>query len=642
MQPIFVKPCMKGLLSLNARAILGGFIGLLLAALAWSGALETLENLTVDYRLRLRDTQPVSDEVRLVGIGDRDVGSQLGRWPFPRAVHGDVLSILHAVGARHTTFDILFTEPSADVEQDTRLREAIEKQKNVTLAYHFQQTEVSKAISHEGAGTHFISDASRYGLHVKDLNLVQGQGPVAPFARLPVSYGAVNVVPDADGVIRRVPLFFAHEGRLYPNLAMQTVIDALGLRPDQINIVPGKEITLVDTPRGTLRIPIDGMGQYRVNFLGNLDVFTPAFEYLDLYHAVESKEVGAQVEAAIKDRIVLVGIVSTGNTDVVSSSVGRVPGVAVQATVVSNILLGNHLRFFPQWQQAAMTVLAGALLGLGMWPRRSWLGIVVFLVMVVAWGGGAVLAAEKNIILPVVPVFATFSLATLLLLGFEAAAMKKDRSRVLGVLGRYIARPVLERLVHADQAAPATTERRELTIFFSDIRGFTSWTERAEPDEVAARLNEYFAAMIPLVERHGGTLDKVIGDCIMVFFGAPAADEKHALHAVQMAVDMQREMARLNESWSLRGYDPLHIGIGIHSGYVTVGSFGSAAFLDYTVIGRVVNLAARIESQAEGGKILISDRSHLMVRDHVKTQPHPDLTLKGIPEPQVVWEVLTT
>lgn len=146
--------------------------------------------------------------------------------------------------------------------------------------------------------------------------------------------------------------------------------------------------------------------------------------------------------------------------------------------------------------------------------------------------------------------------------------------------------------------------------------------------------------MTPIIERHGGTLDKFIGDCVMVFFGAPAADEKHALHAVHMALDMQQEMNRLNESWRKHGYDPLHIGIGIHTGFVTVGNFGSSDFLDYTVIGRAVNLAARIESQAEGGKVLISARTHSLVRDEVKTQPHPDLTLKGIPDPQVVWEVV--
>jgi len=633
---------MKGLLFLKARVILGGLVGVFFATLMWSGALDSLEDLTVDYRLRLRGPQPVSDEVRLVGIGDRDVGSQLGRWPFPRAVHGDVLSILNALGARHTTFDVLFTEPSADAEQDIRLKAAIEKLPKVTLAYHFEQAEPERHAPQVEDRPHFITDGSRFGLHVNDLKLVRGRLPAAPFAKLPVSYGAVNAVPDDDGVIRRVPLFFAHDGRLYPSLAMQTIIAALGLRDDQISIVPGKEVTLVDTPRGTLRIPIDAHGQYRVNFLGDLGVFTPAFEYLDLYQAVQSPEMGAQLGAAVKDRIVLVGLVSTGNTDVVSSSIGRVPGVAVQATVVSNILTGSHLCFLPRWQQALLIVLTGVLLGLVMWPSRSWLGIVIFLAMTAIWITAAVLAAGANFVLPVVPAWMTFGTATLALLGLEAAAMKQDRSRVLGVLGRYIARPVLERLVHADQAAPAATERRELTIFFSDIREFTAWTERAEPDEVATRLNEYFAGMTPIIERHGGTLDKFIGDCIMVFFGAPAVDDKHALHAVQMALDMQREMSRLNENWAKCGYEPLHIGIGIHTAYVTVGSFGSSTFLDYTVIGRGVNLAARIESQAEGGKILISSRTHSLVREEVKTQPHPELTLKGIPEPQVVWEVVMT
>jgi len=277
-----------------------------------------------------------------------------------------------------------------------------------------------------------------------------------------------------------------------------------------------------------------------------------------------------------------------------------------------------------------------------MLPVRPWFGIGVFVLGLACWCGGAVLAANADVILPVVPVLGTFSVAALGMLGMEAAVLKQDRSRVVNVLGRYIARPLLERLIDVNHQAASPTERRELTIFFSDIRGFTAWTERAEPDEVATRLNEYFAAMTPLVERHGGTLDKFIGDCIMVFFGAPvvAKVEDQALSAVHMALDMQREMNGLAEKWARRGYEPLRIGIGIHTGYVTVGSFGSSTFLDYTVIGRAVNLAARIESQTEGGKILISASTQALVREHIQTRPHPALVLKGIPEPQVVFEVV--
>lgn len=621
-----------------ARTFIGCLIGLCVAVLVWSGVLDSMEDLSVDARLRLRQPQPVSDEVRLVGVGDRDVGSVLGRWPFPRAVHGNVLRILKAVGARHVTFDVLFTEPYEAPEQDAMLKTAVEEHGQVTLAYHFEQAELGAPVLDEKP--HFLPDGSRFGLQVKDWDLVKGHQPIPPFARLQAGYGAVNVVPDADGVIRRAPLFFAHEGRLYPSLAMQTVISFLGLREDQIRIAPGHEVTLVDTPRGTLHIPIDEHGQYRVNFLGDISIFTPAYQYLDLHLAVEVPEEGERAKAAFKDRAVLIGLASSGNTDIASTSIGRMPGVAVQATLVSDILTGNHLRFLPRWQQMLLVIAAGTLLGLGMWPARVWIGIAVFITISVLWCWAAFQAANANLMLPLVPVLAAFGGSTLLLLGLEAAMMKKDRSRVVSVLGRYIARPVLERLVDTDKSAPASTERRELTIFFSDIRGFTAWTERAEPDEVAARLNEYFAAMTPLIERHCGTLDKFIGDCVMVFFGAPAADEKHALHAVQMALDMQQEMTRLNESWRKRGYDPLHIGIGIHTGFVTVGNFGSSDFLDYTVIGRAVNLAARIESQAEGGKVLISARTHSLVRDEVKTQPHPDLVLKGIPDPQVVWEVV--
>jgi class 3 adenylate cyclase len=219
--------------------------------------------------------------------------------------------------------------------------------------------------------------------------------------------------------------------------------------------------------------------------------------------------------------------------------------------------------------------------------------------------------------------------------------MKRDRSRLISTLSPYVSHPVLRRLVDTQEAPRASSERRELTIFFSDIRGFTAWTERVEPDEVAARLNEYFSAMTPVVEKHGGTLDKFIGDCVMVFFGAPEAVEDHAARAVRMAWEMQREVDRLNLLWLQRGYDVLQIGIGIHTAYVTVGNFGSASFLDYTVIGRGVNLAARIESFAPGGRVLISGRTQSLARGVANTRPFAELQLKGIQEPVPVFEVLS-
>ncbi|OYW31100.1 MAG: hypothetical protein B7Z47_02120 [Chthoniobacter sp. 12-60-6] len=630
---------MKGLLLLKTRAILGGLIGVVFAALAWSGVLETVEDLTVDYRLRLRKPQGVSDDVRLVGIGDRDVGSALGRWPFPRAAHGDVLRILNYAKARHVAFDILFTEPSADARQDAQLKAVIEELPNVTLAYHFETAEPDKHAPAAEDRAHFLTDASRFGLRVNELKLVRGRLPVAPFEKLPVGYGAVNFVPDADGSIRRVPLFFAHEGKLHPSLAMQTVIDALKLHDDQISIVPGKEITLVDTPRGTLHIPIDEHGQYRINFLGDLSAFTPAFEYLDLRLGVENEANAARLEKDIKDRIVLVGLVSTGNTDMVSSSIGRVPGVAVQATVVSNILSGQHLRFLPRWLQALLVVIMGAPLALCMWPARAWLGIAVFALSVLAWCGGALLAANGNLILPVVPVLLTFSVATLGVLGLETTAMKKDRSRVVSVLGRYIARPVLERLVATEKPADTSTERRELTIFFSDIRGFTAWAERAEPGEVVTRLNEYFAAMTPLIERHGGTLDKLIGDCIMTFFGAPKEQPDHALRAVRMALDMQAAMQDLNREWERKGYAPWQTGMGIHTAFVTVGHFGSSTYMDYTIVGPGVNVTARIQRLTPPGKVWISAKTHALVMDHVRSAQCGNLDLKGTGGPIQLYEV---
>jgi class 3 adenylate cyclase len=202
---------------------------------------------------------------------------------------------------------------------------------------------------------------------------------------------------------------------------------------------------------------------------------------------------------------------------------------------------------------------------------------------------------------------------------------------VAGSLGQYIAPALRERVVGSDAANAVAAERKELTIFFSDIRGFNAWAENAEPDEVTTRLNEYFAAMTPLIERHGGTLDKLIGDCIMAFFGAPAAQEDHARRAVRMALAMQSAMQELNHEWKRRGYAPLSSGMGIHTAFVTVGNFGSSDYMDYTVIGPGVHLTAKIQNMTPPGKIWISAKTHAQLDGTVASTPCSTLEMKTGP-----------
>ena len=207
------------------------------------------------------------------------------------------------------------------------------------------------------------------------------------------------------------------------------------------------------------------------------------------------------------------------------------------------------------------------------------------------------------------------------------------------VLRRYLSPQLADSILSGSVGVVTASRRKSLTIFFSDIRGFTAMSERTEPEELVDHLNQYLSAMTDIVFKWGGTLDKYIGDAIMVFFGDPIAYEDHAARAVRMALEMRQKLAELQERWFVRQEETLTIGMGISTGYVTVGNIGSASRLEYTVIGNHVNLASRLAGQAAAGQILISEGTLVGVRDIVEVKEIEAVELKGVSRPIKLYEV---
>jgi adenylate cyclase len=194
-------------------------------------------------------------------------------------------------------------------------------------------------------------------------------------------------------------------------------------------------------------------------------------------------------------------------------------------------------------------------------------------------------------------------------------------------------------------ANPETAElggnRRDMTVLFSDIRGFTAVTEKGDPEALVAQLNEYFTVMVDIVFRHHGTLDKFVGDMVMALFGAPMDDRDHAEHAVEAAVEMVQQLAALNRDWAAAGKPVLDIGIGINSGDMIAGNIGSSAVMSYTVIGDNVNLGARLESLNKdyASRIIISDATRIRLAGHYSLRPLGDVIVKGKSTPVAIFEV---
>jgi class 3 adenylate cyclase/HAMP domain-containing protein len=206
-------------------------------------------------------------------------------------------------------------------------------------------------------------------------------------------------------------------------------------------------------------------------------------------------------------------------------------------------------------------------------------------------------------------------------------------------LRRYLAPQVADAVLSGGGSVGLTSTRRNLTILFADIRGFTSMAERMEPEELIDSLNQYFTAMTDVVFRHGGTLDKYVGDGILAFFGDPIPFDDHAERAVATAFEMQHELDALRGTWLLERGEDLNVGIGISTGYVTVGNIGSATRTEYTVIGNHVNLASRLATIAQPQQILVSERTVVAVRDQVEATPVDEISLKGVQRPIRIFEI---
>ena len=216
--------------------------------------------------------------------------------------------------------------------------------------------------------------------------------------------------------------------------------------------------------------------------------------------------------------------------------------------------------------------------------------------------------------------------------------------RAHGLIRRYVPEQVADAVLSDAPETIDRHERRKLTVFFSDLVGFTDLSEELEPEDLATVLHDYFTEMSAIAKRHGGTVDDLVGDAILVFFGAPERTDDHdqALRAVRMAVEMQEAMRPLNQRWASAGIpESLTVRMGVNTGVATVGNFGSAERTKYTALGKQVNVAARIQAQCEPGKVLISHATWLLVRDDITCTPKGELTLKGLHKPMPAYEVQT-
>ena len=561
---------------------------LLLVEATWLHGLRPLENRLSDMLLRHHAQSSLPDQdIVIVDIDERSLAlmtDSVGRWPWPRSMHAELVEGIERQQPKAIVFDILFSDPDLTRPQDDAyFDEVIGRFHNLYFPM----------LLLEGADTGKGIPLREYGRQLgatpgPDARPEATASMVLPLPAMLATgrIGTHNAIADQDGVVRRYPIYMYNGGWQLPSLPARVAAD-LGY------VVPSTSAM-------------------RLNWHGGALAYS-RISYADLYTDLQRRQPTRPVDE-FKGKIVVIGATATGLHDVRATPVsGFYPGVEILATALDNLKRGDALNEAP-----AFWTIGGGLLAIVLLWRLfamrwhiarigSLLGAISVLALLAAY-----LALRAQWLVWVLTPVASAWLYFLIAAFIEYRQERKVRERAVATFSRFLDPRVVEALVA--QGVTLTSlggKSRQISVLFSDIRGFTTLSEGSTPEAVVELLNAYFTLQAEAVFQQQGTLDKYIGDAIMAFWGAPAEQPDHALRAVAAALDMSDKLEQFRAQLVAQGKplgQALEIGIGVHSGPAVVGFIGSPNKQEYTAIGDTVNLTSRIEGQTKGiSRVLVSE-----------------------------------
>ena len=630
--------------------------------------LNTLDAFAYDARLRLTTPGGVDQRIVILDLDEKSLAEQ-GRWPWSRDKMAALVSqLFDRYAVAMLGFDVVFAEPDGSsglssleaiasgelkgdaaflstlkglrgpLNYDQRFADAL-RNRPVVLGYYFSSV---NGAHKSGALPAAALPAAAFAGKEIDFTLWRGYGGNLPeFQQSAVNAGHFNPLVDFDGVSRRVPMLVEHEGQYYESLSLAMARLLLGkpsLKPGFPDADSGGMEWLELAPVGSraLRIPVDEQAASLIPYRGAQGSFT----YLSAADALS----GRLAPEALKGKIVLLGTTAPGLMDLRATPVGSAyPGVEIHANLLAGILDGG-IKQKPSYvvgADALLLLLCALLLACSLpllSPTRASLLALTVLSSVV---GLNLWLWTSGLVMPVAAIVSAILCIYAFNMSWGYFVETRSKRQFAELFGQYVPPELVDEMARDPERYSMEGKNEELTVLFSDVRGFTTISEGLDPKELTRLMNAYLGAMTAVVQKNRGTLDKYIGDAIMAFWGAPVANADHARQAVLTALEMQSELRRLDEPFKARGWPPLQIGVGISSGTMTVGDMGSPVRKSYTVMGDAVNLGARLEgiTKQYGVGIIVSEATRALVGDIVYRELDR-VRVKGKGEPVAIFEPL--
>lgn len=565
--------------------------------------LEAFEEKTYDLRFKvLRGAVTPDPDIAIIAIDDKSIAA-LGRYPWSRDNYALLIDKLVSVKAKAVMFDAFFPERE-NRTNDGLFAAATRRAGNVVLGVAFN-------FDKEGRVTTITRS-------------------LPEIERGAVGVGLINQMPDDDGVVRRIPLLLEKDGKQIASLGLMAAKLALG----------EKEIVADDfaVVMGARRIPVDEEYRMWLNYVGGPGAY-PYYSFVDVVK-------GRIPAEKLRGKILFLGATALGIYDMrVTPFHKNSPGVEIHATVADNIISQRYIRQggLEALIDMAFIILMGALAHFLTIRLRLYAAIPATVVLLAGyiWFTYYMFNAGHwiNMVYPTMSAI----IAVLVGGGFRYLVLERDAREMRSMFSSYLSPKLVARLEKDPEAAKIGGDNKEVTVLFTDIKGFTTFSESHPPQEVVSRLNGYLGAMVQVIEQHDGTIDKFIGDGIMAYWGAPLAQPDHAKLAIDCIKAINKRMGELQAQWQAEGLEPFTIRGGMQSGEVVAGNVGLAGKkMEYTVIGDTVNQAARLEGTAKfyGVAYLVGEDTYQRTREFCRYREVDKIRVVGKQLPVTIYEPL--